>query len=212
MIAQGREAGGHGLHPEQGCGTLPLARRVVQLVKEDEEEEEKRPLVLAAGGIVDGAGAAASLVLGCDAAVLGTRLWATHQAMGNLEKKRDLVTASADDAVRTRTYDQINNKVQKETANGILWRYPYDTCGVIWKDDENATTNSNVPAWHEEAFAKLAVKEWSTEDCKSYVDRSFTLAGEGVGSISTLMDAKDVVKVISQGIAKEIRRVNNLLV
>ena len=34
--------------------------------------------------------------------MLGTRLWATHQAMGAQEKKDDLVTADADDAVRSK--------------------------------------------------------------------------------------------------------------
>ena len=52
VIAQGREAGGHGLRSELGSGTLPLAARIVELARGNEATKEV--VVLAAGGIVDG--------------------------------------------------------------------------------------------------------------------------------------------------------------
>ena len=101
VIAQGKEAGGHGMHPEMSSGTLPFARRVVDLAETlAAGEEQRRVFVLAAGGIVDGAGAAAALCLGCDGAVLGTRLWATHQALGSERKKAELPRADCDDVMR----------------------------------------------------------------------------------------------------------------
>ena len=68
-------------------------------------------IVLAAGGITDGRGLAAALSLGCDGIVLGTRLWATKEALGDSTgKKRDaLLRAEGDDVVRTRTFDAIQN-------------------------------------------------------------------------------------------------------
>ena len=39
---------------------------------------------------------------------------------------------------RTRTYDLLNNKLQEEEPNGIIWRHPYNTCGLIWKDEVRA--------------------------------------------------------------------------
>ena len=61
-------------------------------------------IVLAAGGITDGRGLAAALSLGCDGIVLGTRLWATKEALGDA-----LLRAEGDDVVRTRTFDAIQN-------------------------------------------------------------------------------------------------------
>lgn len=69
-----------------------------------------KPLVLAAGGIADGRGVAAALALGCDGAVLGTRLWASKEAMNKDSLKQRLVVAkSCDDVQRTRVFDQIQN-------------------------------------------------------------------------------------------------------
>src|SRR5438046_2200447 len=65
IAAQGTEGGGH----VWLMGTMVLVRHVVKTVA---------PLpVLAAGGIADGAGLAASLMLGAEGALLGTRFLAT---------------------------------------------------------------------------------------------------------------------------------------
>ena len=68
VIAQGGEAGGHrgtfmGDPAEAMTGTLALVRLLVRAV---------RVPVVAAGGIMDGAGVAAALALGAQAALLGT--------------------------------------------------------------------------------------------------------------------------------------------
>src|SRR5512134_2406195 len=68
IIAQGGEAGGHrgtflGAWEQAMTGTLALVRQVVRAV---------RVPVVAAGGIMDGAGIAAVLALGAQAAQLGT--------------------------------------------------------------------------------------------------------------------------------------------
>merc|ERR1719263_1858018 len=188
VIAQGTEAGGHGLHPEMGSGTLPLARRVAEIARASPRNAETpaRALVLAAGGIVDGAGAATALVLGCDGAVLGTRLWATHQAMGSSEKKADLVAADADDAVRSNLYDVLNNRVQGEMAQGILWRHPFETCGVIemGTEPEPEPAQGPGPGTAKEAGRALAA-------------RKFRLAGKGVGGIAAIADAETITREIS---------------
>jgi len=68
VVAQGVEAGGHrGVFdpgaPDAGLGTMALTRLLVR---------EGRLPVIAAGGIMDGAGVAAALALGAEAAQLGT--------------------------------------------------------------------------------------------------------------------------------------------
>ena len=56
-----------------------------------------------------GRGLAAALSLGCDGAVLGTRLWASEEAMGDGSgvKREALLKAEADDVVRTETFDVL---------------------------------------------------------------------------------------------------------
>jgi nitronate monooxygenase len=106
LVAQGSEAGGHGLRRELGNGTLALAARLVSVAAKSHPHVP----VLAAGGIVDGRGVAAVLALGCDGAVLGTRLWASQEAMGpDLFKERLVAAASCDDVIRSTVFDHIQN-------------------------------------------------------------------------------------------------------
>ncbi len=66
-------AGGHGA----GRSTLPLVPAVVDAVASTP--------VLAAGGIADGRGLAAALMLGAQGALMGTRFYASEEALGHPE-------------------------------------------------------------------------------------------------------------------------------
>jgi nitronate monooxygenase len=70
IVAQGTEAGGHGARR----ATLPLVPAVVDAVAPTP--------VLAAGGIADGRGLAAALMLGAHGALIGTRFYASTEALG----------------------------------------------------------------------------------------------------------------------------------
>lgn len=137
LIAQGREAGGHGLRSELGNGTLPLAAVVVTAAAQAAAEGRPRPAVLAAGGIVDGRGLAAVLALGCDGAVLGTRLWASKEAMGSDLLKAELLRASGDEVMRTRVFDTLQN-----ASSPAPWPVPFDSVGAVM--------NETTARWHED--------------------------------------------------------------
>ena len=185
VICQGREAGGHGLRAEMGCGTLALARRVVQIADAAEATGARavRPVILAAGGLVDGSGLAAALCLGCDGAVMGTRLWATHESLGSAAQKRALQEAENDDAVRTRVYDIIGNQLAD-----VPWRYPYDSCGVLCNEHTHAYENREEDL---SIQAKAMPKESLSE-----AKKAFTLSGEGVGSIATIGNVQEVIEEV----------------
>src|SRR3954469_15494631 len=85
LVVDGAEAGGH--PPPSEVGTLVLVRRVLQAVKLP---------VVASGGIADGAGVAAMLALGADAAQLGTRFIATPEASVHENYKRAVLDAEVD--------------------------------------------------------------------------------------------------------------------
>jgi nitronate monooxygenase len=185
IMAQGREAGGHGLRTELGNGTLPLAAAVVS----EAARSPGKPVVLAAGGITDGRGLAAALALGCDGAILGTRLWASREAMGNDALKAQLVAASGDDVLRTRVFDTLQN-----ATSATPWPAPFDSVGAL--------QNDTTARWHhEQAALETAVAEPESETLAAFAAGSAAadvavctvLAGEGVGLVSEIEGAEEIV-------------------
>lgn len=95
IVAEGTEAGGHG-----GVrATLPLVPAVVDAVAPTP--------VVAAGGIADGRGLAAALMLGAQGALIGTRFYASIEALGNERAKQRIVAARGEQTARTRVFDLI---------------------------------------------------------------------------------------------------------
>ena len=112
IVAQGAEAGGHrGTYlrepHEAMTGTLALTRMVVRAV---------RVPVVAAGGIMDGAGIAAVLALGAQAAQLGTA-FVTCTESGAPAVHKAAILAQEDDATL------ITEKFSGKPARGIVNRY-----------------------------------------------------------------------------------------
>ncbi len=81
VVMQGCDAGGHGKQSESSASIIsliPQARRCIS---------ENIPVV-AAGGIVDGKGLAASLLLGGDGIVMGTRFIPTDVSLSDPQIKK----------------------------------------------------------------------------------------------------------------------------
>ncbi len=91
VVAQGTEAGGH----TGEIGGMALIPQTVDAVKIP---------VLAAGGIVDGRGVVASLALGAQGAVIGTRFIASQESQAAQGYREAIVDAHDDDTMRTRAY------------------------------------------------------------------------------------------------------------
>lgn len=112
IIAQGGEAGGHrGTYLrdpyEALTGTLALTRLVVRAV---------RTPVIAAGGIMDGAGIAAALALGAQAAQLGTAFIPCPES-GAPQPHKDALLAAREDIT------SITEKFSGKPARGIVNRF-----------------------------------------------------------------------------------------
>jgi nitronate monooxygenase len=97
VVAQGSEAGGHGALR----GTLSFVPEVADHLAAHAPDT----LLLAAGGIADGRGLAAALVLGADGVLVGTRLWASSEALVRQGHHRAIVQTDGDGTLRTRTPD-----------------------------------------------------------------------------------------------------------
>lgn len=119
VIAQGGEAGGHrGSYLRDPylslTGTLALTRLVVRAVKIP---------VVAAGGIMDGAGIAAVLALGAQAAQLGTAFIACAES-GASQVHKDLLVRLTEDETT------ITEKFSGKPARGVVNRFIREMAGA----------------------------------------------------------------------------------
>ena len=195
IIVQGSEAGGHGYRRELGNGTLPLSARVVSLCRDDSSLSPRSSVpILAAGGIVDGRGLVASLALGCDGAVLGTRLWASQEAAGHDSSKALLasVQSEPDTVVRTTAMDQIQN-----TYHPTPWPAPYDSVGMLRNDvteQWDGRPTDLASALRQDDSIANAYRQ-AEQDGDTQV--AAVLCGQGVGDIGSIDGAYDIVTSIS---------------
>ena len=111
IVAQGTEAGGHGA---EHASTLPLVPAVVDAV-------DATP-VLAAGGIADGRGLAAALMLGAHGVLIGTRFYASIEALGHEQAKEQIVAARGSDTKRTKVFDVVRGVEWPEEYTGRALR------------------------------------------------------------------------------------------
>lgn len=173
LVAQGTDAGGHGLTTR---GTITLVPNVVDLVARTRPEA----LVLAAGGIADGRGIAAALMLGADGALLGTRFWATQEALIHPAAKDRVVAATGDETVRTSVYDIVRNRTWPAEYTGRLMR------------------NKFIETWHgrEDELRGLAAAEREkveAADQSGDCNVSNVTVGEAIGLVQDLPPAGELV-------------------
>jgi nitronate monooxygenase len=133
IVAQGAEAGGHGLTR----ATLTLVPEVADYLV----ETAPATVLVAAGGIADGRGLAAALMLGADGALIGSRFWASHEALVHPALQSAASAADGDSTIRTTVVD---------VARNIAWPKPF-TARVM--------RNRFVEDWHgrEDELAKPEV-------------------------------------------------------
>lgn len=185
IVAQGTEAGGHG---KQRRATLTLVPAVVDAVR-------NLP-VLAAGGIADGRGLAAALMLGAAGVLVGTRFWATPEALGSQNAKDLLLRATGDETVRTRVFDIVRELDWPEEYTG------------------RAVANGFSARWHghEQDLARSIPQEkdayWAAARAAD-VGTAVVFAGEGLDFIHDLKPAGDIVREIAGGAEALLRKPPN---
>ncbi|BBZ69723.1 NAD(P)H-dependent flavin oxidoreductase [Mycobacterium paraseoulense] len=173
VVAQGGEAGGHGMTARS---TFTLVPDVVDLAA----ERSPGTLVLAAGGVTDGRGLAAALALGADGALVGTRFWASPEALVSPRAHERALPASGDDTLRTRAYDLVRR---------LDWPAGYDA---------RALGNTFLDTWHgnqDRLAASLpdVVAEYEKAVAAEDFETAAILVGEGVGLVRQVRPAADIV-------------------
>jgi nitronate monooxygenase len=175
IVAQGTEAGGHG----GGRSTFPLVPAVADLAAQSGRDV----LVVAAGGIADGRGLAASLMLGADAALIGTRFLASTESLVAPAAKTRVVGASGDDTLRTKVFD---------IARGYDWPEEYSGRALV---------NRFSKTWHGQEDALIAAgaderRRYAAAAAAGDVDTALVFVGEGVDLIHDIEPAEVILNRI----------------
>lgn len=99
IVAQGAEAGGHG----EKRATFTLVPEIADAIAAHAPET----LLCAAGGVGDGRGLAAALMLGADGVVVGSRFWASQEALVHANMHAAAVKATGDETIRSAAMDIV---------------------------------------------------------------------------------------------------------
>lgn len=180
IIAQGGEAGGHGMNALNGRATISFVPELADWLAAHSPET----LLLAAGGIADGRTLAAARVLGADGAMVGSRLWATTESLAAPGAKQQALQTDGDGTARSSVFDILRRK---------NWPQPYDF---------RAIRNAIHRQWESRIEELRASPEAPRADYEAGVkagdfSRAHATVGEAVGLIHDLPGAAELVARIS---------------
>jgi enoyl-[acyl-carrier protein] reductase II len=170
VVAQGTEAGGH----TGQIASFPLVPQIVDAVGD-------RVPVVAAGGIFDGRGLAAALALGADGVWVGTRFIATPEARSVLGYKERLLASREDQTTVSRAYSGKTMRVVRNDYTAYYDSHPEE----LKKFPEQLGISYANGAMH------LGGDSFSDG---VDVDRECYPAGQGVGAITELVPAGELVR------------------
>jgi nitronate monooxygenase len=180
VVAQGGEAGGHGMSSLHGRATISFVPELADWLA----AHSPNTLLLAAGGIADGRTLAASILLGADGALIGSRLWATQESLAAQGAKDQAVATDGDGSARSSIFDILRRK---------NWPAPYDFRALRndlhrrWEGhmDELRT---NPQAGRAEYDAGVAAGDFS---------KAHVTVGEAIGLIHDLPGAGELITKIT---------------
>ena len=170
VVAQGTEAGGH----TGQVASFPLVPQIVDAVGD-------RVPVVAAGGIFDGRGLAAALALGADGVWVGTRFIATPEARGVLGLQGQAARQpGGPDHGQPRLLGQDDAR-RAQRVHRLLRRHPDE----LKKFPEQLGVSYGSGAMHlgGDSFSEGVD-----------VDKECYPAGQGVGAITELVPAGELVR------------------
>ena len=146
VVAQGSEAGGHrgtflGDFQDALIGTMALVPQMVDALSIP---------VIASGGIMDGRGLAAALVLGAEAAQMGTAFLACEESGTHPEFKRAVLEAAEDETAITRVFSGraargVKNRFMIEVGEHEEELPPFPVQNTLTKDVRAAAQKQDRP-------------------------------------------------------------------
>lgn len=185
IVAQGGEAGGHGA----ARGTLTLVPEAADLLA------RRAPAValVAAGGIADGRGLAAALMLGAQGALIGTRFWASREALVGPRHHAAALAADGDCTVRQTAAD---------IARGLDW--PKEFSARILRNDFTRRFAGREDELRDELAAYGPA--YAAAAAAGDPDKAGVWAGEAAGMITEILPAGAIVEAIMREAAAALAR------
>lgn len=186
VVAQGVEAGGH---VQGDTGMLALVEELARTLPVP---------VLAAGGIGDGQGVAAAMAAGAAGAMLGTRFVATEEADVHAEWSARLVAASAADTVLTGLFDGGWPGAPHRVLRNSTYRR-WDEAGR--PPPGSRPGEGDVVAQSGGIDIERYAADEPRRDTTGELEAMCLYAGRGVGRITSVEPAADVVSRIASELA-----------
>lgn len=177
VVAQGAEAGGHGMNALNGRATLSFVPEVADWLATQAPDT----LLLAAGGIADGRTLAAALVLGADGALVGSRLWATQESLAAEGAKRQAIQTNGDGTARSGIFDILRRK---------NWPEPYDFRAI--RNDLHRRLEPRLDSLR--AHPEAARAEYEAAVAAGDYSAAHATVGEAVGLINDAPAAQAVLQ------------------
>jgi NAD(P)H-dependent flavin oxidoreductase YrpB (nitropropane dioxygenase family) len=194
VIAQGWEAGGH---VRGTVATMALVPAVVDAVSSTP--------VVAAGGIADGRGLAAALALGAAGAWIGTRFLGSHEATIHARYRERLLGANENDTVYLENFFDVRwpNAPHRTLRNKTV--EAWDAAGR--PPSGQRAGEGEVIGTSESIGSILRYQSYTPgTDAEGDIDAMSLWAGQGVGLVSKLQSAADIVREIADEAEATLRR------
>ncbi len=172
IVAQGGEAGGHGATR----GTMGFVPEVADWLSAHAPET----LLVAAGGIADGRGLAAAMMLGADGVLMGTRFWASREALVHRRHHEAILADGGDATIRSSAPD---------VARQLAWPKPFTI---------RVRENAFIRLWHgreEELAAVIDTEAPAYRDAFLAGDpeAAAVIYGEAAGLIHDILSAEEII-------------------
>ena len=179
IVAQGGEAGGHGMNALDGRSTFTLVPEIADYLAGHAPQVQ----LLAAGGIADGRGLAASLMLGADGALVGSRLWASAECLAPQAAIAEAIAADGDGTARSKVFDILR---EKNWPTHFDFRSLRNAIHREWEGriEELAADPAKAIAQYKEGVAS-----------GDYTSAHVTV-GEGTGLIGSSASAAEIISAI----------------
>ncbi|WP_299763697.1 nitronate monooxygenase family protein [Ramlibacter sp.] len=176
IVAQGGEAGGHGMNGLNSRATITLVPEIADWLA----ARSPGTLLLAAGGIADGRTLAAALVLGADGALVGSRLWATRESLAPEGAKQQAVQTTGDGTARSEVFDILRRK---------NWPAPYDFRAI--RNDLHRQWEGRIEALRADPAAARAAYDAGVT--AGDFSRAHATIGESVALVRDLPPAEEII-------------------
>ncbi|CAA7269276.1 unnamed protein product [Cyclocybe aegerita] len=210
IVAQGNEAGGHGLGASLPLLTLcPLIADVVKSLN--------GPPLIAAGGLAIGAQIASLLTLGAQGVVLGTRFLLSPESLYTDSHRQALIAADSSQSVRTMAFDYARNTLgwpEGIDGRGLRNGTKLFSPGVMAFTGSTFKSSIIATVVDYERGTDIAVIQKKLAEAIKTGDntRMVVWAGSGVGLMTKTMPAQDIVNELHEECVRHLRGAGDLVV